>query len=357
MTEQKSQDKWLIEDWLPIGHKGMVGSVEGSFKTILKCWWCVCIAAGKPIFGKTVEQCPTLIIDEETPEPDLLLHLERFAMGLGFSSWTDLPIKLLSFAGFRLGRKDEMKRIVLPAIREIEARFVSIDSVLACLPGGRQGMAENDAGTGTKLRDDLDTMLGEMTDGTTLVNAHCKQMMGECSVKSLKKYDMGHLIRGIGAIVGQACDTGFLIKKISEHPEPTRFVIITRARRRAIPMVAHDVYVELVEQEYGKGWAKLEQIDPVIIPPSRIARDLFDLFDDSDPVIDNGYSARNIVGQAAIYTKPEVRDGLDELESRRVIVPSGAFKWSKNPKLREEVDESYLAKLTGSSYVPVEAVA
>jgi len=352
MTEQKSQDKWLIEDWLPIGHRGMVGSVEGSFKTILKCWLSVCIAAGKSIFGKRVEQCPTLIIDEETPEPDLLTHLDRFAMGLGFHSWTDLPIKLLPLTGFRLGRKDEMNRIVLPEIRKLEARFVSIDSVIACLPGGRQGMAENDAGTGTKLRDDLDTMLGEMTGGTTLVNAHCKQLMGELSVKSLRAYDMGHLIRGIRAIVGQACDTGFLIKKISEHPEPTRFVIVTRARRRAIPMVAHDVYVELVEQEYGKGWARLEQIDPVIIPPSKIARDLYVLFDDAD----DGYTARNIVGRAAIYTKPEVRDGLDELESHRVIVPSGAFAWSKNPKLREEVDEKYLGKLTGNSSVPVETV-
>jgi len=350
--EQSCQDRWLIEDWLPIGHKGMVGSVEGSFKTILKCWWSICIAAGRPIFGKRVEQCPTLIIDEETPEPDLLMHLERFAMGLGFNSWNDLPIKVLSFAGFRLGRKDEMNRIALPAIRKLEARFVSIDSVLACLPGGRQGMAENDAGTGMKLRDDLDTMLGEMTDGTTLVNAHCKQMMGELSVKSIRAYDMGHLIRGIGAIVGQACDTGFLIKKISEYPEPTRFVILTKARRRAIPMTAHDIYVELVEQEYGKGWARLEQIDPVIIPPSRIAKNLFTLFDESG----DGHTAQKIVGRAAIYTKLEVRDALDELESRRVIVSSGAFTWNKNPKLTDEVDESYLAKLVGSGYVPAEAV-
>ncbi len=197
---------------------------------------------------------------------------------------------------------------------------------------------------------DLDTMLHEMTDGTTLINAHCKKMMGELSIKSLRAYDMVDLVRGIGTIVGQVCDTGFLIRKISEHPEPTRFIIITKSRRRAIPMVAHDVYVELVEQEYGKGWARLEQIDPVIIPPSRIAKDLFVLFDK----VDGGCTAQKVVGQAAIYTKAEVRDGIYELKSHRVIVPTAAFTWGKNPKVTEDVDGDYLAKLVGNSYVPLE---
>lgn len=345
-NEQNSQDRWLIDDWLPIGHRGMVGSVEGSFKTIWKCYCSVCIAAGKPIFGKKVEQCPVLIIDEETPQPDLLNHLQRFALGQGFNSWTDLPIRVLSFAGFRFGRKDEMNRIALPAIRMLKARFVTIDSVLACLPGGREGMAENDSGTGVKLRDGLATMLNEMTDGTCLVNAHCKKFMGELSVKSIKEYDMGSLVRGTGAIVGEACDTGMLIKKISEQPEPTRFVMITRARRRAIPMVAYDVYIELKEQEYGKGWARLEQIEPVTIPPSKLACDLFVLFKSNHQTsVEEGYSARQIVGQAATYNKAEVRDGLDELTDRKVILPNGAFSWTLNPHLSRDVDEGYLAKL------------
>ncbi len=141
MEQEKNsqQDRWLIEDWLPIGHRGMVGSVEGSFKTILKCWWSVCVAAGLPIFGKKVEQCPVLIIDEETPKPDLLNHLSRFALGLGFKDWTDLPISVLSYAGFRIGRKDAMNRIALPAIQKLKARFVSIDSVFACFLGAEKG--------------------------------------------------------------------------------------------------------------------------------------------------------------------------------------------------------------------------
>lgn len=340
VIQELSEEGWLVEDWLPIGHRGMIASVEGCFKTMLKCWWSVCVAAGKPIFGKKVEQCPVLIIDEETPQPDLVKHLHRFAVGLGFKGWTDLPIEVLSQRGFRIGRKTLMDRIVLPKIRKINARFVSLDSVYKCLPEDER--YENDSSVGGKLGADLDTMLREMTDGTILVNAHCRELMGELSVKNLKAYEMSDLVRGIGSIVGQACDTGYLIKKISEPPEPTRFVIVTRARRRAIPMTAHDIYVEMIEPEgYGLGGATLQQIDPVVIPPSRLAKSLFALIEDSD----DGCSGATIRRESALYSSVAVLNELDELEARGAIISLGAFKWAKNPNLTEEVDEDYIANL------------
>ena len=94
-------------------------------------------------------------------------------------------------------------------------------------------------------------------------------------------------------------------------------------------MMGRDVYVEMKEEEYGKGWARLEQIDPVIIPPSRIAEGLFALFDKDD----NECTAKKIVVQAAIYTKAEVRDGLDELRNFVRIVLEVTVKKDKNIKL------------------------
>ena len=59
---------WLIEDWLPIGHKGQITAPEGSFKTIWMSYLSACIASGNPILGCRVQKGCVLIVDEETPE-------------------------------------------------------------------------------------------------------------------------------------------------------------------------------------------------------------------------------------------------------------------------------------------------
>jgi hypothetical protein len=157
----------------------------------------------------------------------------------------------------------------------------------------------------------------------------------------MRATDMQAMVRGHGSIVGEAADSGIVIKKISEYPDPTRFVLITKTRRKAIPMSATDVFVEVEEESYGKGWAKLKRIDAIALPPTKIAQDLFTFFKS-----DNTISAEYVVRKAALYNKNEIRNGMEELVERKVIINSnGAFTFAVNPKVKTECDKQYLRKL------------
>ena len=148
---------WLIENWFPLGHRGMDTGPEGSFKTIWGCWLAVCVASGSPVFGQPVNQGPVIIVDEETPESSLTYHLERFSKGLGFRL-KDLPIKTLCMGGFRFGRKVLLDELVRLANR-LNPVMIRLDSLLAMLPGGRQAYSENDCHLGETIRDDLNRLL------------------------------------------------------------------------------------------------------------------------------------------------------------------------------------------------------
>jgi RecA-family ATPase len=103
---------WLIENWLPSGHKGQLTAPEGSFKTIWMSYLVVCIASGNMVLGNKVLQGPVIIIDEETPLGSLKKHLNRFSQGLGYTSYDVLPITVMSMTGFRLGRKTEFDKLL-----------------------------------------------------------------------------------------------------------------------------------------------------------------------------------------------------------------------------------------------------
>jgi len=62
------------------------------------------------------------------------------------------------------------------------------------------------------------------------------------------------------------------IKKLSQYPEATRFSIITKPRRQALPMSRKVVYIEMEAEAYGKGWARLKEISAEVIPPSKYAK-------------------------------------------------------------------------------------
>lgn len=332
--------EWLIEDWLPIGHRGMDTAPEGSFKTIWGCWLAVCIAAGADIFSHKVKQGTVLLVDEETPSPSLDSHLDRFAQGLGYNRYGDLPITRLSMEGFRFGRKVEFDKL-LKVVTDLQPIFVRLDSLLAMLPGGRQAISENDCHLGETVRDDLNEMLNRSPYATTLLSAHSKKFVSELSLEDLQKYDMQSLVRGHGSIVGEGCDTGYIIKKISEHPNPTRFAIITKSRRQAIPMAAKVVYVEMREESYGKGWAKLEEISPTILPPSRLAKALYPLFLDKEY-----HSAQQIVRTYAFFTKKECQMGTIELLEHKFILNGRKPQtFILNPDHRKKCDRAYLSAL------------
>ena len=307
---------WIVQDWFPVKHRIMDTAPEGSFKTTRGAWLCTCIASGTPFLGQAVKQGNVMIIDEETPGPTLYGWLNRFALSIGASSWQELPIYVESMRGFRFGRKTELDRIIEKA-KKFQPTLIRLDSVIALLPGYRQGLVENDSSTGIALKDDLNELLS-YTDAIS-ISAHAKKEVAEFSLAQLKAKEMQSIVRGHGSIVGEACDTGLVIKKISEWPKRTLFVILTKARRGGIPMSSQEVYVETIEEEYGKGWAKLERVKPVIMPPTRIAAELFTLFQHNP---EEEFTHEAIRKKAALYLPKELREAIRDLLLHKVILNS-----------------------------------
>lgn len=331
---------WLVKDWFPLGHKLMDVAPEGSFKTIWGCYCAVCIASGFPILKHKVKQGPVLIVDEETPGTSLKSHLDRFSQGLGYRDCGDLPITVLSGTGFRFGRKPQLARIE-GIIGKVKPVFMRLDSLIAMLPSGRQSLEENNSGLGEIIRDSLIAMLGASSRSSISLSVHSKKFVAELSLEDLRRFELQGLARGHGSIVGEGCDTGFIFKKVSEYPEPTRFVLTTRARRDAIPMSAKVVYIEMLEEHYGGGWARLEEISAEALPPSKFARELFLLFKDLAP-----HTSSDIVKKLAFFTRKENYEGVLELLGRRVILNGNKPQtYYLNPNYEKECDIEYLRKV------------
>ncbi len=313
---------------------------EGSFKTIWGCWLAVCIASGTPVFGHPVNQGNVMIIDEETPKTSLEYHLERFSCGLGLR-YKDLPIYSFSMEGFKFSRKTEIIKL-LKLVNVIEPVFIRMDSLLAMMPSGRQRISENSDNIGETIRDDLNQLLSEKR--CILLSAHSKKYIAELPLDVLREMEMQSIVRGHSSIVGEGCDTGYVIKKISENPKPTRFCIITKIRRQAIPS-SYIKYIEMVEQSYGEGWARLEEIPIKKLPPSELAIELFKLFKVPDGRGNYNHSSQWVRRTCAFNTMRECKFGIRELLIRKAITETGPQNYEVNQKRAVQCDPDYLKLL------------
>jgi len=332
------EDKWRVEGMLRKGHRCLLSTLEGGCKTLLGCWIAVCIASGKPVFGMKVTPGNVLMIDEETPPETLNRRLVRFCLGLGIKR-EDMPnLVVMSMTGFRFGRSNAD---IIKSVKSMQPALITIDSTIACLPGGRQGKGENNAETGIAIRDNLNEMLHLSPDSTILTTAHSgKTRVGNFDIEDYRVASMVDLVRGHGSIVGQACDSGFALMKISEYPYPTRFVIFAKPRRDAIPMA--ETYVELFEESYGNGWARLSATAPISPPPSKITKALFSLMNPNIEI--QAKQFRNTA--STLYTPSETRLGIEQLLRRGIIITTkDHFTFMINPKLTTEADQQYLKQL------------
>lgn len=101
-----------------------------------------------------------------------------------------------------------------------------------------------------------------------------------------------------------------------------------------------EIYVELREEGYGRGWARLERIPPVVIPPSKVALAVASLFSSSS------ISQQDINRKAALYTRKEKLDALEELLEHKVIVHgTEALTYKLNRQRRSQANREYLGTL------------
>lgn len=340
-------DRYIVTDLIR-PHKNMIGNGEGGHKTQTSGQLAVCVASGMPFLGMDVDQGSVMIVDEETPWEDLDFWLKRFALGLDFGDWRELPITVRSKQGFRFNRRTELNQLITGlAGLEPTPKLLCIDSVLACLPGGRQGLDENNSTVGIAIRDDLDSILRAFPNMGIMITAHFRKRTGDLTYQEVKDSSMQDLVRGHGSIVGEGCDTGFALFNISQtvgsnDTTPTRFVIIPKARRRAVPV--GEIYVELREESYGEGWARIERIPPVVIPPSKVALAVVSLFSRGSSI-----NQQDINRTAALYMRKEKLEAIEELLENEVIVANTEpLTYKLNPRIRNQANREYVRMLGDS---------
>jgi len=334
---------WLINDRVALGDRVMDTAPEGGCKTLSGLWRAVCVASGTPEFGHQVKKGPVLLLDMETPQHSLENWLTRFSMTLGFGSWKELPITIAPRdVDFQFERKTALDR-VRNLIRTVRPVFIRLDSVVAMLPVGRLGVNENSSGLGAAIGNDLSAMLGASPNDCTIqLAAHSKKWVCEAGFETIAGADMQAIVRGHGSIVGEGCDTGFIIKKLSENP--LRFAVIPRIRRT--PVDPRTIFIELMEPDgYGKGRAWLEEIPAMSLPPSEFAIDVYRLIRGKRGY---GCKSRDVVSELKLFMPSECRRGIKELLEHKAIVadPSEPQVYYLNPNAIGECDQEYLKKLT-----------
>ena len=316
---------YLVEPIFIQGHKIMVAAVEGSAKTWLLTGTAIHVAAGEPLLGMEVNQCSVLMLDEETPIATLKNRLNRLASGLGYQTYEALPIVLRPKREFRFGSKSSLSEIAYPSIKaalkgstDAKHLLITMDSHIAMLGATTHSHAENQDTAGRRLGETLENIQTFCRDkykvtATVLLATHAKKGVTDYDIEDIKGSEMQELVRGHGSIVGLGCDTGFVLKKISDNP--LRGVLIPKPRREAVPM--EEIYWELQEESYGHGWAKLVRIEPVPIPPSELAVRLYSLFKNNPKRV---YPSQELSRLMTMYDPSDRRLAVYHLQKHKIIV-------------------------------------
>ena len=329
---------WIINDWVKAGDRIETVAPEGSCKTIWGCWKSVCIASGNDCIGHRVRKGATVIVDCETPRSSLENHLNRFSQYFGFKSYHELPIHVYPDDNFVFDRKVELDNLIA-FVSKVNPVYVHLDSLLSMLPTGRNNLSENTNYLGGLIGITLKKIMAASSNQcvTDLV-VHTKKQVVDLSISELTSSAIQSLVRGHSSIVGQGADGALILKKISEHPNPTRFCVITRSRRSAVAMDGKLVYLELKEDSYGSGLAHIKEIHSLSLPPSREARDIFQLLSAEWNGTDwSELNSRKIISELALFNKSQIIKGLDELMEHKVITDgsrSQSYKIDKQYRVR-----------------------
>jgi len=160
--------------------------------------------------------------------------------------------------------------------------------------------------------------------------AHGKKNYPLYDLDDLRKLDMQHLVRGHGGIVGEGCDIGYAVKKITEKPI-LRGLIMPKIRRTRSPI--EEVYFELEEEKYMDGWARFKKIDPVPIPPSPLEVDYFSMFYHSG----DEHTESKLSQTASLHAPEERRIALGHLKKHNIITskPGEPFTYKLNPDFHD----------------------
>jgi len=281
MNPNAIERKPLITGFCDVGRRILDAGLEGVSKSLLACHLAVCVAEGDgaevfnsiEVAGKIIPAMKVvgggnvLMVDEDsTSQEDVETKLDRLALGRGFTDRTHLQyrIEVLHKTGFRFGGVHpeliERVRVLLPAL-------LDIDSLVAC--SNRTKHTEHDPHLGLDAAAAIDEIHEASPFTTIWMLAHTGKSKAEWDMEDFRAAPMQDLVRGHGSVVGQVCDTGYCHIKLSEKPNPLRFVLIPKIRRD-VTLTADPIYCELLEAKGSDGWARIIRIPPITPPPTKV---------------------------------------------------------------------------------------
>lgn len=134
------EEKWLIQNLLPLEGLAILASPSGEKKTWVALHMAYCIAMGKDFLGHTdfkVQKSKVLYLDQEMSRAEL----QRRGKLLGFSAETEGLIIPVDFQQIDLS-KDEYLDWLLKQVIEHDVRVIFIDTLRAVAGGLREDKAE-----------------------------------------------------------------------------------------------------------------------------------------------------------------------------------------------------------------------
>lgn len=81
--DQVTEDRWLIQDWLPVGTAGVLAGPGAAGKSFFELMRMICLATGTPFLGYGVTQCPVLGYFAEDDQSRLEARVNKICRGLG----------------------------------------------------------------------------------------------------------------------------------------------------------------------------------------------------------------------------------------------------------------------------------
>ena len=215
MTRPISKRKWLTDILVPENGIILVASTAGLYKTFTMLHLAVCLATGKPVFGKwTVpEPVKVLFVDEENTEMTLRERLGMLLKGMHI----EFPCNnlcYLSQEGIRLDVKETFLRLK-KFIVDHEIRCVIIDSFMDV-----HTRSENDAQEMMSIFRALKASCKELNVSWIVIHHERKSSLGSPSGTK-------ESIRGSSAITG-AVDVG--ISFVTSGNDDSFVMINSKAR-------------------------------------------------------------------------------------------------------------------------------
>lgn len=161
----------IIEKIIAEASVNLWAGKEGSKKTWSFIDAAVCVVSGKPWLGLKTQQCPVLIVDEESGDHALARRIKQALAGEMITGKP--PIHYISIAQINLLKNPNDPAILISLIAETGARLVFIDALADVMAGGDENTVKDTQPVFVALR-----RIAKVT-GAAIVVIHHNNRLGD----------------------------------------------------------------------------------------------------------------------------------------------------------------------------------